>query len=197
MRTWIVVLIGVFAFGCSKDEPQMQGARESPQPGITAGAEVPRPAAAMASSCPMQVQGTSVQHQNVAGGAALVFTTGGNVESLRERVRSMAVMHESHAMLAESRRMGLNQTARPGSADDPAAGAKSRDARESIPSGETDPARGPAPAIDTRVENIEGGARLLVIAADPTDLEAVRASTESYAEKLVAGECPMAPQAEY
>jgi hypothetical protein len=41
-------------------------------------------------SCPMQVDGTSVRAEDVDGGAALVFTTEGDLAELRERVKKHA-----------------------------------------------------------------------------------------------------------
>ena len=51
-------------------------------------------------SCPVAVPGTSVAVQDADGGAALVFTTTGDVAAVRQRAREMARMHnETHAKM--------------------------------------------------------------------------------------------------
>jgi hypothetical protein len=44
--------------------------------------------------CPMRVRGTRVVAAPTAGGAALTFTTEGDVRELRARVREMAARHD-------------------------------------------------------------------------------------------------------
>lgn len=48
---------------------------------------------AMEGSCPLELAGTSVRATDVDGGAALEFTTTGDVAELRKRVAHMAEMH--------------------------------------------------------------------------------------------------------
>jgi len=47
--------------------------------------------------CPMHLEGVTVKADDVEGGAALVFSTSGDVEELRRRVKRMAEMHAKHA----------------------------------------------------------------------------------------------------
>ena len=46
-------------------------------------------------SCPVAVGGTSVSVEDAEGGAALVFTTTGDVAQVRARAREMARIHRS------------------------------------------------------------------------------------------------------
>jgi hypothetical protein len=189
MRTLIVVVVGAFAFiGCGKDEKQTETAESSAEQDSTTGGEAESAGAAADANCPMAVSGTSVQAEDVEGGAALVFITTGDVDALRERVRNMAARRESEAMRPESQQTGMRETMRPGSAEDPTAGAKSGDDLESGAGGELQR----MPEVDTRVEDIEGGAQLLIIATNAADLDTVRANTQQQAQQLTAGECPMA-----
>jgi hypothetical protein len=50
----------------------------------------------MGKSCPMAVPGTTATAEEREGGAALVFTTTGDVAELRRRVTAMAEMHNKH-----------------------------------------------------------------------------------------------------
>ncbi len=50
--------------------------------------------AGMQRDCPMKLEGVTVKMNEVEGGAALVFSTTGDVAELRRRVAHMAEMHE-------------------------------------------------------------------------------------------------------
>lgn len=47
--------------------------------------------------CPMAIAGTTARSEDVEGGAAMVFSTTGDVAELRRRVAAMAQMHNKHA----------------------------------------------------------------------------------------------------
>jgi hypothetical protein len=147
----------------------------------------------MSANCPMHVQGTSVEAENVEGGAALVFITTGDTDALRERVRNMAATHESSAMRTESQRMGTStsDTKLSGGMQDTTAGAKDVDDTATVPGAQPEADTASSPDVDTRVEDIPGGARLIIIATNATDVDAVRTTTEQQAQQLTAGECPM------
>jgi hypothetical protein len=53
----------------------------------------------MAGMCPLEVSGTQVAATDTSDGAAIAFTTTGEVANLRQRVHHMAVMHDH--MMAE------------------------------------------------------------------------------------------------
>jgi hypothetical protein len=141
------------------------------------------------------VPGTTVQVDQIVGGAALTFVTTGDVEALRERVRNMAAMHDSHAMQGQARAI---ESARPDSADQPSAGAKIGDADDGVTAGgmpQDSTARTMAVDADTRVEDVEGGARLVLVATNPGDVDTLRIQTEQQAQRMSGRECPMAPHA--
>jgi hypothetical protein len=191
MRSSLLIVMSVFAVACGSESQPTETAQTSNEQ-RTAGGEGDTAAQAAMAACPMQVQGTTVQAESIDGGAAMVFVTTGDVDALRERVRNMAVMHESHAMRGHAHDMEMTETRRPGSADDPAAGAKIGDADDGVSAGGLPQSDMPVD-VDTRVEDIEGGARLVMIATDASDVDALRNHTEQHAQAMSGGECPMAP----
>lgn len=101
--------------------------------------------------CPMIVEGATVRAEDTEDGAALVFTTTGDVTDLRNRVGRLAAMHnQMHA---------------------------------------TDTSMGP-PSM-AKVELIEGGARMVVTATNPADVEALRSRVHVRADNARPGVCPM------
>lgn len=196
MRSSLLVVMTMLAVGCSSDqeEPTQTASTSNEQRATTGGENDMASPQAMAANCPMNVQGTSVQAENIAGGAALVFVTTGDVAALRERVRNMATSRESTSM-SEPLEMGLNQPTRPGDAEGSAVGAKIGDADDGVSAGgmSDESMSGEPVDVDTQVEDIDDGARLLLIATNPSDVETLRTQTEQQAERLTAGECPMAP----
>jgi hypothetical protein len=107
----------------------------------------------------------------------------------------MAAARESRAMEAESQEMGMSETMRPGSAGDANSAAKMGDADEGMSAGGTPQAgmAGSSVEVDTRVEDIDGGARLVLIATNAADVDALRTQTEQQADIMITGECPMTP----
>ena len=198
MRSSLLVVMMVLAVGCGSEEPSTETAETSSGQRATSGGESEMASPdSTAANCPMYVEGTSVQAENVEGGAALTFVTTGDVAALRERVRNMASAHESHAM-HEAQEFDMGGTTRPGETDE-AAAAKIGDAEDAddgvsaggMPQGST-AGYGEVDA-DTRVEDIEGGARLFLIATNPSDVEDLRIEIEHHAQRMAAGECEMAP----
>jgi len=121
----------------------------------------------MSASCPMAVEGTTARAEDVEGGAAMAFTTTGDVAELRRRVAHMAEMHETHhgeghgAMMQGGEHGGMMGE-----------GMK-------------------MPPATARSEEIEGGARLVFIPKDPADLPRLREHAHEHAEKMASGQCPM------
>lgn len=115
-------------------------------------------------ACPMQIAGATVAAEEVEGGAALRFTTTGDVAQLRQRVRRMAEMH--------SRRHaggGQHGHGQPGMM----MGAVMMQA-------------------ETRAEDIDGGARLIFTARDPNQLAELREQVQHRAGRMASsGQCPM------
>lgn len=188
MRTLMVVIAALAFVGCGgSEQPEAETGQSASDQQATMGGET-QGQHAMSENCPMHVQGTTVTAEDVEGGAALVFVTTGDTDMLRERVRNMATAQESTAMAPESQRMGMSETMRPGSAEDTTAGAKQSDDAASA-TGPMDPLT--SPDVDTRVEDVEGGARLVMTATNPADVETVRADAQRHGQQLSAGECAM------
>jgi hypothetical protein len=121
----------------------------------------------MASMCPMTVEGTTARAEDVDGGAALAFTTTGDVAELRRRVAHMAEMHEQHHGEGHGAMMGGG------------------DGKGMMGGG-----KGMPPAT-ARSEEIDGGARLVFTPRDPADLPKLREHARQHAEKMASGQCPM------
>lgn len=203
MRTLTLTAITLLAIGgCGGEGEQPEGTTaEMGEP--TTGGEMGEMngmdgQAAARAVCPMEVQGTTVQAENVEGGAALVFMTSGDVDDLRERVRHYAAMQEAAGMRSEQ--MGMQGTTGPDATREEA-GAKAADPMsEQQPGdmqtgGETPGAGGMEaadgmPQVNTRVEDVEGGARLIFIPMESTALDAVRTEVQDQALSLTGGQCP-------
>jgi hypothetical protein len=50
----------------------------------------------MMKDCPMHMEGVTVRMDEIEGGAALVFSTQGDVAELRRRLAHAAAMHQKH-----------------------------------------------------------------------------------------------------
>jgi hypothetical protein len=197
MRISLLVVMAMLA-GCSSQGESESAEALHEQRATTGGeSEMPMPPQdAMAANCPMRVEGTSVQAEHVEGGAALVFVTTGDVDALRERVRNMAAARESRAMESGSQELGMSETMRPGSPGDASAAAKMGGADEGMSTGGMPQAGMPDSTeldVDTRVEDIDRGARLVLIATSAADVDALRTQTEQQADIMITGECPMTP----
>jgi hypothetical protein len=128
----------------------------------------------MAAMCPMAVEGTTARAEDVDGGAALAFTTTGDVAELRRRVAHMAEMHEQHhrdghAAHGEGHGPMMHRDAKMGMMGDGMA----------------------MPPATARSVDIEGGARLILTPKDPAALAQLREHTRRHAEKMASGQCPM------
>ena len=180
---WLgLTLWPAIALGCASSSTQ--------NPPQTAAAVSSAPNAEMGmmkDSCPMQVPGTAVSVDDVEGGVAISFSTSqGNVADLRQRVRSMAEMHNRHQ--ADGMMMG-------GGPHESGAGAGHEH--------KTDDAAGHSggammggmmmPATTATVEDTDQGARIVVRPRDPADLAGLRQHARMNAAKMSQGECPMMP----
>jgi hypothetical protein len=132
----------------------------------------------MAEQCPMKVPGTKVVSVDVEGGAALLFSTTGDSEALRQHSRHMAAMHNE--MSGEGTM--INATG-------PASG-KPHHLRRHM-------AALMMPDSMATAEDIDGGAKLVFRPKDPQKLEALRASVRLHAEKMNGGKCLMAESLPY
>lgn len=146
----------------------------APEPSMaTPATPPPRPPGTdtAAGPCPMQVPGTTVQSVDMEGGAALVFRTGGDVDALRERVRAVAAMHN------RMHSMGTGMGGGPG-----------HHGRHGHRAGAAQP-RHPMVSSSAFVQDVEGGAILLLKPRDPAQLDALRAHVAQMAERMSQGQC--------
>ena len=85
-RLWAALTTSLLIAACGGSQPQPAAA---PPPSTSAPAQ-----RGMADMCPAEVPGTQVAAADTADGAAMTFTTTGDVASLRQRVHHMAEMHD-------------------------------------------------------------------------------------------------------
>lgn len=145
------------------------GARHRDMPGGMNGHDMPGGMKHhdMAASCPMAVTGTSARAEDVDGGAAITFTTTGDVAELRRRVAHMAEMHTRHH--------GQGHGPMPGD------GSKMGMMGDGMM----------MPPAEARSEDIDGGARLVLTPNAPADLTQLREHAREHADKMASGQCPM------
>jgi hypothetical protein len=172
---------------------------------------------AMAGMCPMGVQGTKVEANNTDNGAALTFTTTGDVAELRRRVTAMAEMHNAMAEMHNAQPSGQGMAGctcpkHEGEAkacDCPAHGAGpgqggsgcpacAQQGGQACPHCQMQGAEGQGmkmgmhmPASRATTEEVPGGMRLVLTPVDATQLDALRESVRHHAERMGSGQCPM------
>lgn len=124
-------------------------------------------------ACPIAVEGTDVEVEDTENGVALTFTTeSGDVELVRERAEHLAAMYEmhrgrGHMMWHHMGRGGGHM----GRGMGPGAG------------------QGPMPAANATVEEIEGGARLVLTPVGGEDLATLRQHARFHQQRMHAGQC--------
>jgi hypothetical protein len=184
----IGMAVSVLLAGCASTS----GARKEPTTGTTAvSAHEPGMGMGMMDGmCPMQVPGTTVTSADLEDGVALVFATStGDVAELRRRVQRMAEMHNRYHAAGEMM-MGDQGPGGAGAEKEHGAGAapghEGRDRGGMMMGGGM-----MMPAATAAVEDIEGGARLVLRPKDPAQLEALREHARMMAGRMARGECPM------
>jgi len=184
----VASVLGVVAC-TSRDAETPAATREGPTPAASAEATPPstmtpppmphRGGDMPAEACPMAVPGTSAAVSEIEGGAAIDLTTTGDVAAVRARARTLA---EHHAMRMEER------PSRAGEGKGPPMG----------------PGPGPTPGprmggrmqgmadVQVRVEDVEGGARLVLTprSGNDSDVARVRAHAQQMATRMASGHCP-------
>jgi hypothetical protein len=160
----------------------------------------PRGMRAQAGMCPMQVQGTKVEASNTDNGAALTFTTTGDVAALRQRVTAMAEMHNTHHGGAGAA-AGCPCPMRQGQAQGCACPAREAGPGQGGSGCEACPKHGEGgkgmkrgmhmPASRVTTEEVEGGVRLVFTPTEEARLDALRESVRHHAERMSTGQCPM------
>jgi len=134
-------------------------------------------------ACPMAVPGTQVAVAETRDGEAVTFTTSPDrAGDLRTRVHAMADMHNRHHQGGggmEGMHGGMHHggTMDGGSMGSPVGG----DAMAMMP-----------PPSRASVEDVEGGARIVVTPNDPGDLDRLRSAVRMHAEHMrESGTCEM------
>ncbi len=145
----------------------------------------------VAGTCPMQVPGTTVAATEIEGGIGLTFTTkAGSVAELRQRVRRMAEMHSNQR--SGGMMMGEHGATASGSGGEHQHGADSGAGHVGGgPDGMMMGGGMMMPAATASVEDIEGGARLILRPNDPAHLATLQEHVRMKAQRMAGGECPM------
>jgi hypothetical protein len=135
--------------------------------------------------CQSLPPGTSVRAEDVSGGAALVFTTTGDVDALRARLQQMADHHNAMAGSTPSGGgMGPG-----GGGMGPGSGMVPGGSGMGHSGGGMGSMMG-MPASTARVENVDRGARLVFVPKDPKSLGALQEIVRGRATRMAAGGCP-------
>lgn len=134
------------------------------------------------SACPMAVPGTQVAVADTADGEAVTFTTAPDqAAELRSRVHAMADMHNSHHQGGgmEGMHGGMQHNGMMGGGSMGSSGGGG--AMPMMP-----------PPSRAAVEDVEGGARLVVTPSDPADLDRLRSTVRMHVEHMrQTGTCEM------
>lgn len=192
MKTSILFVTGALALGgCASSKarepattPQTEARQaataqqESTRGGMMGNGE-------MAGMCPMRVDGTTVRAEEVEGGAAMVFTTTGDVAELRQRVAAMAEMHDRRHADGNGHGMGMHSNG--GGMQ----GAKDSGMQCCGGKGMKGQGMMMIPPATVRTEEVDGGARLVFTPQDPADLSALREHFAQHAKMMASGRCPM------
>jgi hypothetical protein len=118
----------------------------------------------------MSVPGTHVSAADAVNGEMLTFTTTGQVDDLRNRVRDMADMHNRHH---------ADRQAREGMLGEGVTGTGHAVAAATMP-----------PSWAT-VMYVEGGASLVLAPSAPADLEKLQSAVRARAQRMEQGGCGM------
>jgi len=143
--------------GCWDGE--VEGSMDAGSPATTAAMPSTR-------SCPIAIAGTTVDVDDIAGGAALIFHSASeDVVGLQQRVRYLGDLYE----LPESQRQWL----------------RVRGGREPVEDAPTDM----LPDAVTEMVPTEDGARLEIRAVDPADVPRLRAIVRTHRDQMAQGHC--------
>ncbi len=164
--------------GCASSQASREAT--TPAPTATSGTEMQGMRGDMEAMCPMQVEGTTVNAEDVEGGVAVTFTTSSDIAELRKRVAHLAQMHGQPGM-------GMHAPADAG--DGHAHGGKPSDASQH--QGGMMAGGMMMPAATAQSEEVEGGARILLTPQDAADLDKLREHARHMTERMSSGQCPM------
>lgn len=173
-RSWIwSATLAVTIAACASRHASAPPAQPAPPP-----AETARPPGG--GMCPMMIDPatTQITTSDTSDGVAITFTTTGDVNALRARVRQMAEMHNRMAGMQGGGMQGGGMQ-RGGMQGGGMQGGMMH--MQMVPSRAT-------------VEEIPGGARLVLVPVDPTQVASLRQHARVHAEMMQKGKCPMMAQ---
>ncbi len=164
-------------------------------PATTTQSATPPPAAgadAAMQMCPMAVPGTQVAASDVADGEVLTFTTGsGDVEELRRRVRAVAEMHNRHhATGTGPGHMHGDMGHDGGMMGGGMMGGSLMDGSQAAGGHGMGRMMMPPPSRAS-VEDIEGGARIVMTPNDLADLDELRSTVRMHVQEMQQHGCEM------
>jgi hypothetical protein len=118
----------------------------------------------------MPPAGTQIVASDTSDGIAITFTTSGDVADLRARIHHLADMHNNMSGMHHGG--GMHE------------GMGSGDTHEGMKGMHMVPSRATA-------EDIDGGARIVLVPTDAAQLAALRTHVREHAAMMQKGECPM------
>lgn len=131
--------------------------------------------------CPMAIEGVEVDVSDAEGGVAMEFTTDtGDVQDLRDRVRHMAAMYEIHrggGHMMWHHHMDGHRHGRRGHG------------RGMGPGRGMGGQRTPMPDATATMEEIDEGARLVLVPRDPAELDELRTHAQMQEQRMESGQC--------
>lgn len=179
-RTLMMGLALALAGGCASSSTSDKASAEPGPPAnqatTAASAAEPRgPGGVPGGICAMRLSGTQVTVEETTEGAAFVFTNAEQTEPLQERVRKMAQMHNKHH---GSDAAAAGQMAKaPGHCR-----CKRMQDHEQMPPSEA------------RAEPTAEGAKLVLSALNPEQIDELRTQMKAHAERMSSGQCAMMSQ---
>ena len=177
---------------------------DDPDDGIDTEVDVDSPQWRTATAaCPLLVDNVQVEIEEVPTGVALNFrTTEGDVEELQDRVEQMARMYELHDssggtilwhhyshMRGDMDQQGLKKAKKQGEKQGEKQAKKQ--AKKQGNQGNQDEPMGVIPTSTAMVEDLDDGARLVLIPQDPDDIDELREQIRTHQQHMSAGECWM------
>jgi hypothetical protein len=155
----------------------------------------PPPQPRTGAMCPMRIDPTTTQvtASDTSDGVALTFTTTSDVDEVRERVHHMADMHNRIASIraGEQTDTGLEHRGMPqGTQGGVGTEGDTAETGSGMPSYDEMTGRQMVPSRAT-AEDVAGGARVVLVPADPSKLPMLRDDARMRVEMMNKGECPM------
>lgn len=157
-------LLAVSVLGCGSGQSKSQPTSNPPP-------------SAHETKCPMMPSaGTDIVATDTDDGIAIAFTTAGDVAELRARIHHMAEMHDKMTEMHHD--MHDDGSAAGGMEMGSGTGNPGMMHMQMVPSRAT-------------VEEIAGGARIVLVPTEPSQLEALRTHAREHVTMMQKGECPM------